>query len=204
MRNVGKFALGLSVIAASLASARPASATRWLNRDMSHGTFYMGVAGGCVNTSIGCALISGTRIIVWEPSNDGKNHTDENWMVGGADATTLFGNTLFSTTPQLAGLSIQGSSPAEGAAVVVRDINPCCNQPDQTWRIIRAEDLGAPYWNCFVLLNVNSSMVAGVAGGAVTQGASVIQWPLFVGKPLSPTGWHPDQFWCPATDITFP
>jgi hypothetical protein len=204
MRKVVKFVLGLSVIAASLASATPASATRWVNRDMSHGTFFMGVAGGCVNTPIGCSLVPGTRIIVWQPSNDGKNHTDQNWMVPGVDATRYFGNELFSTTPQLIGLSIQGSSTANGAAVVVRDIPPCCATADQTWQIIKAEDLQAPFWNCFVIKNNYTGKVAGVAGGTVTQGASVIQWPLFMGQPLSPTGWHPDQFWCPTTDITFP
>jgi hypothetical protein len=211
MRNVVKFALGLSVIAASFALARPASATRWRNLDTRNGTFFMGVSGGCTNTQFGCRIFSGRNIIVWQNSStDGKNHTDQNWMVPGvANPSTLIGNTLVSMTPQLAGLSILNSSTAAGAQVVVRDIDPQVFRPDQSWEIKRAEDVQAPFTGCFILRNRNSSQVAGVSGGTLSQGQNVIQWALYLGTPnqgsvQTPMGWHLDQFWCPEADISFP
>jgi hypothetical protein len=54
------------------------------------------------------------------------------------------------------------------------------------------------------LKNNSTGKVASVRNRTVTQGADVIQRTLAVGMPLSPTGWQPDQFWCPTTDITFP
>jgi hypothetical protein len=210
MGNIARLALGLSIIATSLALARPASATRWRNLDTRNGTFFMGVAGGCVNTVNGCRLISGTKIIVWQNTNDGKDHRDQNWMVAGAASPNTFvGNTLPSTTPQLAGLSIAGNPIANGSQVIVRDILPCCNAADQKWEIKRAEDVQAPFTGCFLFRNINSGQIAGVAGGTVTQGKDVIQWPLFLGTPnqgslQNPMGWHLDQFWCPEADITFP
>jgi len=210
MRNVVRFALGLFIVTASLALARPASATRWRNLDTRNGTFFMGVAGGCVNTQFGCRLISGSRIIIWQNTpGDGKNHTDQNWMVPAVPATRFIGNTLPSTTPQLAGLSILNSSTAAGAQVVVRDIDPAVSRPDQTWEIKTAQSVQAPFAGCFILRNVNSSQVAGVSGGSMTQGQNVIEWALYLGTPnqgsvQSPSGWHLDQFWCPENDITFP
>lgn len=210
MRSVAKFAVGLFVVTSGLALARPASATRWRNLDTRNGTFFLGVSGGCTSTQFGCRIVSGRNIIVWQNTGDGKDHRDQNWMGGSvATASTFIGNSLPSTTPQLAGLSLGGTWTQAGVQVVVRDIPPCCSTADQSWEIKKAEDVHAPFAGCFLLKNVASGMVAGVSGGTLAQGKNVIQWGLFLGASdqgsiTNPMGWHLDQFWCPEPDISFP
>jgi len=208
MRNVVRVALGLSIIAATLAVARPASARfgRWVNfvnrnRALNlGGPFFMGVAGNCNGTGP-CTFNSGTRIIVWANGNDGKNHDDQKWTTPDPGQGQAFvTNLLPSTTPQQAVLSIQGPDmKKEGQPVLVRDAVPGVPNASQMWEIVPAEAYGATtFAGCFVFRNVNASQVAGVAAANLFNGASVIQWPLFVGTAGQSTGWHPDQFWCPV------
>jgi hypothetical protein len=208
MRNVVRFALGLSIIAVSLGMARPASARfgRWVNfvnKDrlpQNGGPFFMGVSGGCNPNTNPCQVSNGAQIIVWANGTSGGNHSDQSWTT--PDSGIAFVTNLDPTnTPQQGVLSIQGPSSSftnVGRAVIIRDAVPGQPSPDQNWEIVPAASYGAStFAGCFVFRNANSSMVASVSGGNVFSGASVIQYPLFVGTPGSSVGWHPDQFWCP-------
>jgi hypothetical protein len=213
MRNVVRFALGLSVIAVGLAVATPASARsgRWVNfvnkdRPVEQGgPFFLGVAGGCTVRAPGepCSLGLGARIIVWANVNDGKNHDDQKWITLDS-GSGFFTNFLPVRTAvlQQAVLGIEGPSDRvkrEGQPVIISDAIPGNPNPTHTWAVVRAEDFGATtFAGCFVFVNINSGQVAGVAAANVFSGANVIQWPLFPGMPNQAAGWHPDQFWCPV------
>jgi hypothetical protein len=192
-RVATRIAIGLSIITASLVLAAPASATnqtRWMNANQTHGApFFLGVSGGPVCNRVGCGLNDGTNIIVWQ-----AGQSDQLWnsTAPGQDLVIdYYGNI---NTGAAMCLGVAGGSTNQGAGLIIWH---CNGNPDQKWNLITAESLQAPFPGCFVFSDGESGQVMGVSGGNVQNGTRVIQWPLFVGVPNQPTGWHSDQFWCP-------
>jgi hypothetical protein len=180
------------MVIASVTLAAPASAQnlgRWRNADTTHGNFFLGVAGGPVCNYAGCGLNNGTNIIVWQYSQ-----MDQLWWPDAGGPLQDYYYNISNGLPMCAGVA--AGSINQGTPIIIWQCNGAL---DQSWKIVSADAVSAPFPGCFVFFNNKSGMVMGVSAGNVQNGTRVIQWPLFYGTPGAPTGWHPDQFWCPQS-----
>jgi len=175
-RAVINTALGLAVVASSIAVGPTASAYTLISRaspgySQSGGTmFCAGVAAGNVNTD-------GTQIIIW-PCIVGAQ--DQQWT------ETRLNDTWFSlsngSNPNQC-MGVAAGSVSHGAQMVIWHFYGSGNQ---YWR----KD-PSPHPGCYYFTNLGSQLVMGVAGGKMSQGTPVIQWEQLTG--------HVDQEWCFAT-----
>jgi hypothetical protein len=211
-RLATQMVLGLSVVFAGLAISGSASAQtfgRWQNANQANGTFYLGVAGGCVSKGPGfeCGMKPGQQIITYQLAGFDQQ------MSAFTDGTVTqikdtYPDYMDLTTPTCVGVANNVKS--LNAGLVIWDCQTPSQGPGQYWIAKTAESLGAPYSGCFVFVNQNSSagqpaskpIVMSVQSGVVKNGSAVVQYTL-----CSPTNgacgnpsnqWHPDQFWCPA------
>ncbi len=170
-------ALGLSVIASSLAVATPASAqSRLRNAYTANGTFYLGVSGGYMHV--------GTQLIVWQKAGD-----DQLWYLPpgqGSIQDYLTDNNGFTVCVDAQGDPNGGL----GANLIIQLCNP--GYTEEFWQMFSAEKLGfgANYPGCYMFYNVAKGLAIGVAGGntSVKNGTHVIQWTYDTSA---------NQFWCP-------
>jgi hypothetical protein len=190
-RNVLITALAASIVVAGVSLAVPASAqnipNRWRNADTTHGTFYLGVSGGPTCNRVDCGLHNGANIIAWQFGQEDQLWWPESGNGPVEDYYFNIDNGLSMC------LGVAAGSLNAGTPLVIWQ---CNNALDQSWKIVSAEAVSAPFPGCSVFFNNKSGMVMGVSGGNVQNGTKVIQWPLFQGTPGGNAGWHPDQFWC--------
>jgi hypothetical protein len=180
MQNVlTKAALGLSIIAGSVALARPASATNtfyeWQNHKNTN--FCLGVAAGNVT--------NGTHLIVWQCNGN----SDQAWSEDLSDELSFGSESYFSFrdgTNYNKCLGVPAGSHNQGVGLVIWDcVTPRSSHPDQFWAPLIDYTTG-----CYKFLNANSGMYMAVGNnGDVENGTQVVQW------PSTPTA---DQEWCPV------
>jgi hypothetical protein len=189
-RSALRTALAAFIAIGCVALTAPASAqslVRYRNADKSNGTFFLGVSGGPSCSPVDCGLKNGQSIITYQ-----LGESDQQWW-----STTngpLYNLNDNVTIDALMCLGVAGGRLDEGIPLVIWQ---CNGADDQSWKVVSASTLNAPFPNCFAFFNNKSGMVAGVSGGKVQNGTKVIQWPFFYGTPGNIAGWHPDQFWCP-------
>jgi hypothetical protein len=181
-------ALGLSIIASSLAISATASAqvlSTWYNA--ANTSMNLAVGGGLTCHSR-CWLNPGQSIVVWS----GNVTPDQYWSSQHPTVDTLevVQNQYGDGNGNQMCLGVGGASTAENAGLVVW---PCGGQADQTWSIEPAsEHSPQPYPNnCYVFVNNYTRKAMGVLYGNVTQGARVVQKSLGTRNIA-----NPDMIWC--------
>jgi len=192
-----RIALGLLIAAATLAASKGAHAqgfVHWRNASEPSGVkYYLGVAGGPICTPTrGCGYNAGTQIITWTLSQG-----DQNWLANYPETGVVqneFGDRGVGDPWDLA---VYGDSLANNTNLVIEPPG----DSSETWSVVSAESIGAPYTGCYLFTNQRSGKVMAVYQGNVFNGAHVVQYDLCSptdGKCGNPSNaYHPDQFWCP-------
>ena len=183
-------ALRLSIIASGLAVTAAASAqsqNAWFNAKNT--SMYLSVAGGiqCPPSHGPCWLNDGQNIIVWSPVG---LTPDEFWWTPYTYTSGTLNDGYYDPKGNRLCIGVAGGSTTPGTGLIVW---PCQGQTDQNWEKVPATV--APYnlnaSGCFVFVNNKDQQVMAVAGGNVTQGARVIQWPVDSKHPATL-----DMAWC--------
>lgn len=179
MKNIVKCAaLGLSIMAASLATAKPAAALPPMNlvnlkaQQEGH-AICMGIAGG----DPGGHVTAGTKIIVW----DCNISNDQAWILNGFAPITQFQDVATDTWGRSMCLNDPGGINDKGVQLNIAR----CGGPNQSFVL-----QGTSLEGCFNLVNTNSNRVVGVANAQtnpVKDGMGVIMWDA---------NGSADQIWC--------
>jgi hypothetical protein len=192
---------GLAIVVAGIGisgAAHAQSFSRWRNANTAHGTFYLGVAGGevCNPANGQCGVAPGTQLITWQKAGDDQE-VKFTLPAGGL----VFLQDFYEDPWAIAGtcLHVRGQSNSENANLETES-SLCLVDPYARWLPEAAENLGAPFPNCFAFQNQGSGLFMSVNQGNVQNGSRIVQWPLCVpgsGACGGPSGYHADQFWCP-------
>ena len=197
-------AVGLSILASSLAVSAPASAFQLQN--FANQNLYLGVAAGTPK--------AGTPFIVW--TKDSPRSANQTFSVtngfsgpdGGSPASSVVVNQTVHLYNGVAYNAVVGTSsskptdaPKDGTSVVVETVSPYVKQQ---WKVDPSQVLCSNYVNgvcetpCYRFIDAATYGITGVtpealgvAGGNPQLGQAIITWHTF-------SDWwnHLDQFWC--------
>jgi hypothetical protein len=186
-------ALGLSIIAGSLAAAAPANATVWKNfKDL---TKCLGVQGASGQV--------GTQIITYTCNGSADQNWTEQFFPLSLGYNYYFtGQVRNNTDPPLRDMVLGVAGGVIGPSKDIIDwttFSPA--HGDQGWKKVYAVTDSAQHM-CYYFLNYatpnNSTSVLGIAGFVPSNGTHVVVEELYKvpGTNNPDTGGHSEQYWC--------
>lgn len=189
MRSALGRTLGVAIIASIVTLASTASAqtdTRWKNAK--NQSYYLSVAGGgqCGPGHGGCWFNNGTQIVIWTGSS-----IDQEWYDTTSGTGTIYSARFLDPSGIYNScIGVAGSSTSWGANLVTWQ---CNGNADQTWTAVSPSTFGLipPDPSCVVFQNSDGQVMA-VAGGTMSNGTHVVQWPIDSNHAATI-----DQVWCP-------